>query len=145
MGTIVDTSKLNIFKMSDEHLWLVRSAQSYLTEFKTCSSFRGRFNEKYVYGKVQTERCKKWEQDYKSALHYEKTGDVLAAESIINNELERRKARIEASTANDIWEYRSEPPDGWNDPLPDVIKNRLPIDFKTEIKDPDKKSMCVIS
>ncbi|XP_076473088.1 synaptic plasticity regulator PANTS-like [Babylonia areolata] len=105
-----------------EDLWMLRPCEIYLEEFSDCSSVKGRFHQYYTGGCYDD--CERWQQDYKQCLKFRKTGDVSAAESIIEHEKERRAARLEAARGNDVWEYRSTPPADWNAPMKDWVKER---------------------
>ena len=49
---------------------------------------------------------------------------------------------MEAAQANNIWKYRTTPPDDWNSPLPEKLeKNKIPDLSKIH----EKESSCVIS
>ena len=69
------------------------------------------------------------------------------------HEEERRKQRLMASIANDVWEYRMEPPEDWMKQIPAKLTQTLakfePAEAKagpeTESAKPKKDSMCVIS
>lgn len=45
-------------------------------------------------------------------------------QKILDNEKDRRQIRIKNAQANDIWEYRSSPPEDWTKPLPEWEKAR---------------------
>ncbi len=36
---------------------------------------------------------------------------------LLNSEEERKSSRLAAGAANNVWEYRTEPPDDWATPL----------------------------
>lgn len=37
---------------------------------------------------------------------------------LVDHERERIVARVKDATNNNVWEYRTEPPEDWNKPLP---------------------------
>ncbi len=59
---------------------------------------------------------------------------------IINNENTRRHERITNAKNNDIWEYRTSPPEDWAAPL----KNAKPPQFPSQTN-PSSGSGCVVS
>lgn len=46
---------------------------------------------------------------------------------VIANERQRRKERFSSARGNDVWEYRTTPPDSFNQPLPEhMLRNAVP-------------------
>lgn len=43
---------------------------------------------------------------------------------MVQSEKNKRNTRWKLFYANDVWETRKNPPENWNDPLPDYIKQR---------------------
>jgi len=58
---------------------------------------------------------------------------------VIANELERRKERLECAQGNNVWRYRTKPPESFSEPLPeDMLRHAVP-----EVN--DKQTRCSIS
>lgn len=107
--------------------WLIRPCEYYQEEYKDCKSMKGRFYEKFIYGEVQTARCEQWLTDYKNCLQYKKNQSLVAADELIASEKERRRVRLLNANNNDVWEYRTSPPEDWESALPEnMTENRLP-------------------
>ena len=61
-------------------------------------------------------------------------------EELVTSEEERRQTRLQNARANDVWEYRSTPPESWAAPLPPHLERmRLP-----RVKDGETSGGCTI-
>merc|ERR1712004_20573 len=125
--------------------WLIRPCDYYHEEYQDCKSYKGRFNEKFIYGEVQTKRCDQWLTDYKNCLKYKKTQSIVAADELISSEKERRRIRLFNANNNDVWEYRTEPPEDWNSPLPEKLReNSLPDNVTLDELQEQNTQRCAI-
>jgi len=62
-------------------------------------------------------------------------------EALIESERLRRTQRINTVRKNDVWQYRTSPPDDWNAALPEyLMRNAVP-----EVTGKSPSSYCVIS
>ncbi|KAM3963080.1 synaptic plasticity regulator PANTS [Aphomia sociella] len=105
-----------------EDKWLIRECDLYKDEYKECTSFKGRFQQYFVYG--ETIDCNQWKKDYDNCCKWEDSKDEKAAEALINSEKARRLDRLRAHYRNDIWKKRESPPVDWNKPLPEWMAKR---------------------
>ncbi|XP_045172562.2 uncharacterized protein LOC123534396 [Mercenaria mercenaria] len=95
----------------------------YRTEYEECVSWRGRRNQKFVYGlKLDCEHLKGAQ---KTCEHYKKTGDVRARDYLVTYERSKRDFRMQNARANDVWEYRMTPYGGWSSPVQKVSKEEI--------------------
>ncbi|KAJ8725822.1 hypothetical protein PYW08_004005 [Mythimna loreyi] len=133
-----------------EDKWVIRECELYKDEYKDCTSFRGRFQQYFVYG--ETLDCNQWKKDYDNCCKWENKGDIKAAEALIASEKARRMERLRAHYRNDIWKKRDSPPADWDKPLPEWMQKRdensyLAIKAKEmregKVED-EKKSSCSI-
>ena len=53
---------------------------------------------------------------------YEQNSDENAKNKLLTSEMNRRVARLKVMTNESIWQYREQPPEDWNSPLPDALK-----------------------
>ncbi|XP_075992858.1 synaptic plasticity regulator PANTS [Anticarsia gemmatalis] len=106
----------------EEDKWLIRECDLYYDEYKECTSFRGRFQQYFVYG--DTLDCNQWKKDYDNCSKWEENKDFKAALAVINSEKNRRMERLRAHYRNDTWEKRDSPPEDWAKPLPDWMVKR---------------------
>ncbi|KAL5017513.1 hypothetical protein ScPMuIL_007102 [Solemya velum] len=98
-------------------IWMVRPCEIYREEYNDCSGFKGRFQQHYVFG--QSQDCGKWKEDYENCIKFRNNNKSLdALNCIIKNERERREIRLRNAKRNDIWEYRTKPPEEWTSTLP---------------------------
>ncbi|XP_074641655.1 synaptic plasticity regulator PANTS-like [Tubulanus polymorphus] len=141
-----------VIKDLPEDVWMIRPCDTYESEYKECKSYVGRFYQHFIQGEYT--ECSKWKHDHQNCLKFMKTLDPTVAEKIIENEKERREKRLSASCANDIWEYRTEPPANWSGPLPDWCKKETSVQMEHQENlrrkkgvdnTSEKKSFCIIS
>ncbi|XP_059057151.1 UPF0545 protein C22orf39 homolog [Achroia grisella] len=105
-----------------EDKWLIRECDLYKDEYKECTSFRGRFQQYFVYGEPID--CNQWKKDYDNCCKWEDSKDIKAAEALINSEKARRLERLKAHYRNNTWKKRESPPTDWNKPLPEWMVKR---------------------
>ncbi|CAE1328146.1 unnamed protein product [Acanthosepion pharaonis] len=117
-------TKENENKLTDlpVDIWMLRPCEIYHDEYKECTSTKGRFQQYYVFGNYLD--CSKWKQDSENCFKFRETRSVDVLQKILDNEKDRRQIRIKNAQANDIWEYRSSPPEDWTKPLPEWEKAR---------------------
>lgn len=132
---------MNNDKADDDNLdlWLIRPCEFYLDEFKECTGMRGRFHQLYTTGdKID---CTKWKEDYHNCVAFQRSNSAVHAEKVIANELMRRKERLQSMRQNNVWKYRTTPPDSFSRPLPDhMLRNAVPNTVEKSTQ-----SSCVIS
>ncbi|KAK2193540.1 hypothetical protein NP493_10g04024 [Ridgeia piscesae] len=119
-----------------EDVWMIRPCEVYHDEYKECKSWKGRFHQYYIHGK--TLDCDTWKRDLKNCLEYRYTASQQAAEQLLQSEQTRREARLSKARANDVWEYRTSPPETWSAPLPEYLE-------RTKIPKVEVNQLCVIS
>jgi len=62
-------------------------------------------------------------------------------EKVIANEQIRRKERLDSMRQNNVWKYRTVPPDAFDRPLPEhMLRNAVP-----NILEKSTQSSCVVS
>ncbi|KAF9802782.1 hypothetical protein SFRURICE_002950 [Spodoptera frugiperda] len=105
-----------------EDKWVIRECELYKDEYKDCTSFRGRFQQYFVYG--ETLDCNQWKKDYDNCCKWEDYKDIKAANALIASEKERRMVRLRAHYRNDVWKKRDSPPADWAKPLPEWMQKR---------------------
>nr|XP_021184985.2 UPF0545 protein C22orf39 homolog [Helicoverpa armigera] len=105
-----------------EDKWVIRDCELYKDEYKECTSFKGRFQQYFVYG--ETLDCNQWKKDYDNCCKWEDKRDIKAAEALIASEKARRMERLRAHYRNDIWKKRDAPPADWDKPLPEWMQKR---------------------
>ncbi|XP_055679747.1 UPF0545 protein C22orf39 homolog [Lutzomyia longipalpis] len=109
-------------EVRDNLLWASRPCFLYRQEFKDCKSIKGRFHQYFIFG--ENIDCSQWGRDYENCTKYEEKGDIAAGRELLASEAERRRKRMEAHYANDVWKKRTQPPSDWNAPLPEwFVKN----------------------
>ncbi|GIY97087.1 uncharacterized protein CEXT_30831 [Caerostris extrusa] len=111
--------EISDFKGADnlpKDAWKVRPCEWYKEEYKDCKSLKAKFHQYFVYG--STVDCSQWNNDFNNCMHFRKKHDLDSLEKVVASENERKKARIETREQNDVWEYRSSPPENWNSPMP---------------------------
>ncbi|CAK1581662.1 unnamed protein product [Parnassius mnemosyne] len=109
-------------KTEPEDKWMIRECDIYKDEYKECTSFRGRFQQYFVYG--ETLDCNQWKKDYDNCCKWEENNDLKAAEALIQSEKKRRLERLKAHYRNDTWKKRESPPIDWDKPLPEWMAKR---------------------
>ncbi|KAH3784933.1 uncharacterized protein LOC127841846 [Dreissena polymorpha] len=87
----------------------------YQMEYKTCTSFQGKLNQYYLYG--DTQDCGHWKHLHSMCKDYLLTSDIKLEERLVEHEFQRSHHRVQEARANDVWEYRTEPPDDWFKPV----------------------------
>ncbi|KFM71920.1 hypothetical protein X975_00426, partial [Stegodyphus mimosarum] len=116
-----------------ENAWKVRPCEWYKEEFKDCRSIRARMHQYFVYG--ESIDCSQWKTDYQNCMLFRNKKDIKALQSVIDSEDERVRKRKEVIKENDVWTYRSEPPENWNSAMPDWMaenkKNSLLIETQS--------------
>merc|ERR1712059_46549 len=65
-----------------------------------------------------------WEENHMDCKLWTKEANTEAAKRVVSREKERLHERLEPHYKNTVWEKRSSPPDDWNKPLPDYLKER---------------------
>ncbi|XP_050409905.1 UPF0545 protein C22orf39 homolog [Patella vulgata] len=136
-----------------EDAWLVRPCEMYSEEYLECKSWKGRFHQKYIFG--ETLDCRKWKENYDNCMKFRNYKDTEAMKKVIEDERLRREKRLAAARDNNTWEYRREPPEDWNRPLPEWSKlheqtrlakyQQLKEEGKLAELDKYTVKMCVIS
>ncbi|CAL1267942.1 unnamed protein product [Larinioides sclopetarius] len=96
--------------------WKVRPCEWYKDEYKDCKSMKARFHQYFIYG--DTIDCTHWKNDYMNCMHFRKKHDLESLEKVVVSENERKRQRIQSMEQNDVWKYRSSPPENWNSPMP---------------------------
>ncbi|KAF7988776.1 hypothetical protein HCN44_007086 [Aphidius gifuensis] len=102
--------------------WMLRACRVYKEEYDDCTSFRGRFQQNFVYGEKLD--CSQWKTDYDNCKKWKKTDDDDAYTELVASEKKRRLERLRPHYQNNVWEKREEPPKDWNAPLPDYLVQR---------------------
>ncbi|CAG2162818.1 unnamed protein product [Oppiella nova] len=114
------------FDESTRHLgsnsWLVRPCERYGQQYKDCKSMRARVHQYFIFG--HSIDCSQWSQDYENCLKFRNSKKAEDLDKVIESEMRRKEERLETMKANDVWEYRSEPPTDWRKPLPDWFVQR---------------------
>lgn len=100
----------------------IRPCSVYKDEYKDCKSWRGRFNQYFIYG--ETLSCDQWQEDNNNCFKWSWMKDKEAAIRLIESELKRKANRIKMRLENDIWTKRDSPPADWIKPLPDFMIER---------------------
>lgn len=100
----------------------LRPCDRYKGEHKECKSFRGRFQQYFVYG--ENLNCDQWREDYNNCQKWNWFKDKNAAIEVIKSEMKRSDERMKAHSDNTIWTKRDKPPEDWNQPLPDWMAER---------------------
>jgi len=123
----------------------VRPCEMYQDEYEECTSFRARWNQKYIFGEEMN--CSKWQENFINCIKLRETQDITYAEKIIENERERMAEREKQQQTNDVWEYRTQPPAEWAAPLPAALtKHGVPSNIKDALDHTEKnKQTCLIS
>lgn len=103
--------------------------------YSTDPAIRARIHQYFISG--TTEDCSMWRDDYYNCSQFRNTKKQIYIvrkifkiffnnfyflwfqNKIVQNELARKNKRIEQSKANNVWEYRTEPPSDWNRPISD--------------------------
>jgi len=97
--------------------WIIRPCEWYKDEYKECRKLRSRVHQFFIFG--ETLDCKTWNEDYYACLEWRKNRNKDALEFVVEKENKRYLDRMNASSKNNVWEYRSCPPKDWNKPLPE--------------------------
>ncbi|ESO97780.1 hypothetical protein LOTGIDRAFT_208924 [Lottia gigantea] len=121
---------------------MVRPCEMYVQEFKECTSKQGREHQMYIFGRHMN--CSKWEEDKENCFKLRNGNDSSAAIKIIKHELIRREKRMAAAKNNDVWEYRTGPPDDWDKPLKGWMEQKENTNL-TATQAVEKGRSCVIS
>ncbi|CAD7077073.1 unnamed protein product [Hermetia illucens] len=148
------TSKSEPLKTPQDFLegeWSIRQCFLYKDEYDDCRSFKARFHQYFVHG--ENTDCSQWKIDYDNCCQFREKKDIEAGKAVIQSEAERRRVRMQAHYANDVWKKRKAPPEDWSKPLPEWLQKKnegtfLAIkaqELKTGIvSEPEKKSYCSI-
>ncbi|CAL1267943.1 unnamed protein product [Larinioides sclopetarius] len=84
---------------------------------------KARFHQYFIYG--DTIDCTHWKNDYMNCMHFRKKHDLESLEKVVVSENERKRQRIQSMEQNDVWKYRSSPPENWNSPMPSwMVENK---------------------
>lgn len=94
----------------------------YKDEYKECKSWRGRFNQYFIFG--ETLSCDQWQEDNNNCFRWSWMEDKEAAIRLIESELKRKANRIKVHLENDTWTKRDNTPSDWSKPLPDFMVER---------------------
>lgn len=125
----------------------LRPCSVYKEEYRECKSFRGRFNQYFIFGEYLN--CDQWGEDYNNCQKHSWLNDKEAAKLVIRSELSRRAVRIKAHFDNDVWTKRESPPSDWAKPLPAFMQERNKntfLEIKTrELKVEEEKRMQSIA
>ncbi|KAG8194767.1 hypothetical protein JTE90_026407 [Oedothorax gibbosus] len=136
---------LRYFEVSDGYenddlpndAWKIRPCEWYKEEYKDCKGFRARFHQYFIHG--ETVDCSQWKIDFDNCMQFRKKKDLKCMECVMSSEDKRKKERENASSENDVWEYRTEPPNNWNSTMPDWMledkKNSLLIDTQNRLNE----------
>ncbi|KAF7276135.1 synaptic plasticity regulator PANTS [Rhynchophorus ferrugineus] len=100
--------------------WMIRQCARYDEEYSECTSFKVRFHQLFIFGK--TLDCSQWKKDSVNCYKWVDDKDVRAANELVASEVERRKQRLLPHYQNNVWTKRKEPPENWNCPLPDHLR-----------------------
>ncbi|XP_031631321.1 UPF0545 protein C22orf39 homolog [Contarinia nasturtii] len=153
--TVVNEKKVKHQEIYDKYSEWIRPCSIYKDEFKECKSFKGRFNQYYVFGEYLN--CDQWRDDYNNCQKHSWFDDKEAGTSVIQSELSRRAARLKAHYDNDVWTKREHPPSDWNKPLPAFLAERSKYSYLTlkatelneeeqlnakSLSEPNKSSFC---
>lgn len=92
--------------------------QTYRDDFKDCESKAERKEQRYIYGEEIS--CKHFENAYNNCEAYREYRDKAALEKLIKYEEVKAKFRMNNAKQNDVWRYRTSPPDDWNLKVPGV-------------------------
>ncbi|KAI0213125.1 hypothetical protein LSAT2_001890 [Lamellibrachia satsuma] len=133
---IGDVKKMSLSENIKADVWMIRPCEVYHDEYRECKSWKGRFHQYYIHG--TTLDCADWQQDLKNCLEYRHTASLQAAEELLKSERTRREVRLSKARNNDIWEYRTSPPDTWSAPLPEYLE-------RSKLPKVDTNKLCVIS
>ncbi|CAH2073482.1 unnamed protein product, partial [Iphiclides podalirius] len=148
--TTSDSTHTHESNAEPEDKWLIRECDIYKEEYKECTSFRGRFQQYFVYGELQD--CKQWKKDYDNCCKWEDYKELKAAEALIKSEKNRRMERLRAHYRNDTWKKRESPPADWDKPLPEWMAKRdentylayKSKEMKEGVSEKDKNGVCAI-
>ncbi|GFQ97535.1 uncharacterized protein TNCT_508731 [Trichonephila clavata] len=99
-----------------EDAWKVRPCEWYKEELKDCRSIKAKFNQYFIFG--HTLDCSQWKQDYQNCMQFRKKRDLKCLENVIESENDRQRKRMKTMEQNDVWTYRTSPPENWNSPMP---------------------------
>lgn len=139
----------NLQAVVEEEKWQIRECDLYYDEYKDCTSFKGRFQQYFVYG--DTLDCNQWKKDYDNCCKWRDSEDLKAADALIKSETNRRMQRFRAHYRNDTWKKRDSPPEDWDKPLPDWLVKRdensylaLRAKEMKEGKEEEPKKSCLI-
>ncbi|GFS39153.1 uncharacterized protein NPIL_558741 [Nephila pilipes] len=110
-----EVSELNSNDLPND-AWKVRPCHWYKEEYKDCQSIKAKFHQFFVYG--ETIDCSQWKDDYQNCMQFRKKKDLKFLESVIESENQRQKERTKTIEQNDVWVYRTSPPETWNSPMP---------------------------
>lgn len=108
--------------LKKEDYSLIRPCNRYSELYKSCKSISGRINQYYVYGEKLD--CEAHNRNYNNCLSYRKTKDISHLNSIIEWEKNLINTRLKCVEQNNCWEYRNEPPEAFDKPLPEFIAKR---------------------
>lgn len=97
--------------------WMVRPCEWYLQEYTDCKSIRGRIHQYFVGSDGSYDNCDGWRDDHYNCSMFRKNQSPDLLNRLIESELARKEKRFAQSRANDVWEYRAEPPSDWNRPV----------------------------
>jgi len=126
--------------------WMIRPCEMYKNEYDDCTSIKSRLHQIFVHG--NTVDCNHWHEDYSNCLKWKKSNDINAAETLVLSEKIKIRNRLKSFYANDVWETRRNPPENWNDPLPEYIAKRRAYSTLNDTLDDQSKeknnSLCSI-
>jgi len=103
-------------------LRLVRPCERYKQIFSACRSLRGRLHQYYVYGELFD--CSNLKENYSNCKKFRATQDVEFLKSIVEWEKNLIETRLAASLNNPVWKLRDSPPEDFDGPLPEFIRQR---------------------
>ncbi|XP_030764195.1 UPF0545 protein C22orf39 homolog [Sitophilus oryzae] len=110
----------NTDKIKDE--WMIRDCSIYDEEYSDCTSIKARFNQLFIFGKVQD--CIQWKKDSDNCYKFCNDNDLTAAAQLIQSEKNRRKERLLSHLKNNVWTKRDGPPKNWDSPLPKRLQEQ---------------------
>lgn len=107
---------------SKEGARFVRPCERYREMLRECKSIRGRLHQYYVYGELLD--CQPHKDNYDHCLQYRKSKDFSVLHQVIDWEKNLMLTRLNAEKQNTTWEYRTEPPNDFDGPLPEFLSKR---------------------
>ncbi|XP_022338389.2 uncharacterized protein LOC111133937 isoform X1 [Crassostrea virginica] len=103
---------------------IIRPCSTYRRECEACFASTSRIKQLYVNGEMSD--CSPLINIFDKCNAMEKGGDgaVDAMNELIEYEKQKINNKEKMKQINDVWEYRSSPPEHWSAPYPEFLESR---------------------